>query len=230
MKSYKRESEWSYSTGVFPTLELLKTHADKVTKILLSSKADRNTGAGEIIKLGKERGIDIETDDSQIEKLAKSENVYAMGIFDKYESPIKPGNKLVLVNPSDRGNLGTIIRTMVAFEMKNLEIISPAVDVFDPKVIRASMGGVFRINWDYHPQMIDDNNKYIFMSDGEKEVKQVEFKKPYSLVFGNEGAGLETSYRELGEVVTIEQSGEVDSLNLAMAVGIGLYEARLRLI
>ncbi len=58
-------------------------------------------------------------------------------------------NHIVLVEPRNMGNAGTIIRTMLGFGYKNLALIEPAVDVFDPKVVRSTMGALFRINFEY---------------------------------------------------------------------------------
>ena len=49
------------------------------------------------------------------------------------------------------------------------------------------------------------------------------FSEPYSLIFGNEGAGLDEAYKDISESVRIPQSGDVDSLNLSIAVGVALY-------
>lgn len=57
-------------------------------------------------------------------------------------------NHVVLVNPGILGNMGTIIRTMLGFNYTNLAIIRPG-DVFDPRVVRASMGALFNINFEF---------------------------------------------------------------------------------
>ena len=65
-------------------------------------------------------------------------------MFSKYKGEVKKGEShLVLVNPEDGGNLGTMIRTALAFDIHDVAIIRPADDVFDPKVIRSSMGSIF---------------------------------------------------------------------------------------
>jgi TrmH family RNA methyltransferase len=66
---------------------------------------------------------------------------------------------------------------------------------------------------------------YCFLSDAPTALPAVAFARPFSLVFGNEGEGLPPEYAALGEPVRIPQSDAVDSLNLAVAVGIGLYAA-----
>ena len=54
------------------------------------------------------------------------------------------------MNPSDMGNMGTIIRTGIGFGIRNLAIVEPAVDVFNPRVVRASMGSLFQMNFRYY--------------------------------------------------------------------------------
>ena len=62
------------------------------------------------------------------------------------------------------------------------------------------------------------------MLDAAAELQQVEFSAPYTLVFGPEGAGLPPDYAKLGQNVKIPQRPLVESLNLAVAVGVALYE------
>lgn len=233
MRKYKKDSELAVSIGVYPTLELFGTHLDKVTRVMISSKAQTNKGVQEIIRVCKEKNIPVEQADTAMRRIAESENAYAIGVFRKYKSQLTTGNHLVLVNPSDKGNLGTIIRTMLAFGITNLVVIRPAVDIFDPKVVRASMGAVFKINFEYFNSTREylarfKNKNYVFMTQGEVDLPAAKFEQPFSLVFGNEAQGLSKEYLKLGTSVKIPQSGEVDSLNLAVSVGLGLYASSLR--
>jgi RNA methyltransferase, TrmH family len=230
MKKYKKSFTYSYSIGVFPTLELLSTHPDKVTRVLISSRGGKNEGLNKILDICRDKKIKTEEADGLIRKISESENCYAIGVFDKYSSQLENSNHLVLVYPSDKGNLGTIVRTMLAFGVKNLAIIRPAIDIFDQKVIRASMGAVFKVNFTYFDSFIEyqaqfKNSIYAFVTDTKNYLPSVKFSQPFSLVFGNEGAGLGNEFKLIGTSVKIPQSSEVDSLNLSVAVAISLYEA-----
>ena len=75
---------------------------------------------------------------------------------------LQEGNHVVLVNPGDMGNMGTIMRTMLGFNYYNLAIIRPGVDVFDPRVLRASMGAMFHLNIEYFDSF-EDYGKSIFI-------------------------------------------------------------------
>ncbi|OGC68829.1 hypothetical protein A2415_02695 [candidate division WWE3 bacterium RIFOXYC1_FULL_39_7] len=231
LKTYNKKSDISYSIGVAPTIELLEHRPEEVMKVLINPKGSQNTGLEKIIKLCAELNTPVEENQKLIEKLSQSENTYALASFRKYSTELnRTGNHVVLVNPSDMGNIGTICRTMLAFDFTELAIIKPAVDFFDPKVVRASMGAIFSLNFEYFDSFEDyqkkfGHNIYTFIGDGKTQLDKVTFNKPYSLVFGNEGEGLTKDYKELGESVRIPQSSKVDSFNLSIAVGISLYEA-----
>ena len=137
----------------------------------------------------------------------------------------------MLHHPLDEGNLGTIQRTLLGLELKDIAVIRPAADVFEPHVVRAAMGAVFSLRVKQYDSFEDyrreypDHALYPFMLDGsmllEEAVRQR--KTPYALVFGNEGSGLPPEFSGLGQAVRIPHSGEIDSLNLSIAVGIGAY-------
>ncbi len=232
LRPYKKELDYSYAIGVFPTLELINHKPENVLKVVLNSHASTNKGAEKISDFCSKNNIKTEVSDGFINKIAGKENCYAAGVFKKYETDIKADqNHLVLVGIRDMGNLGTIARTMLGFNITNLAIIKPAADLFNPKAIRASMGAIFQLNYKYHEnfgeyQKVFKNNKYCFLTDGKIDLNNVEFKKPYALVFGSEAEGLGESFKNIGTSVRINQSSKIDSLNLSVAVGIALFEAR----
>jgi TrmH family RNA methyltransferase len=175
----------------------------------------------------------VEVADRAIEKIAVKENTYAVGVFEKYETKLdSKANHLVLVEPRNMGNMGTIIRTMLGFDFKDLAIIKPAADIFDPMVVRSTMGAVFQINSQYfndinqYMDLYGKRNIYTFMLDGAEDIRKVDFKEPFSMVQGNESKGLPKEYQKLGKSIYIPNSKNIDSLNLSVATAIGLWEAR----
>ena len=233
LKLYTKKDNQSYTLGVAPTIELLEKRPDFVTQVVINPKGLQNSGVQKIIETCKKLKIPMEHNQKITEKLSATENTYALASFKKYSTSLIPySDHLVLVNPSDMGNLGTICRTMLAFGFTNLGLIKPAADIFDPKVIRASMGAVFSINFEYFDSFEDYQNKfthnvYTFMGDGAATVDETKFIKPFTLVFGNEGEGLAQNYKKVGTSVRIPQGKEVDSFNLSVAVGIALYSAQI---
>lgn len=232
-KAYKKNFEYSYTFGMFPTVELIKSRSESVLKVLVSSDFKKDTSSLDIFELCKKNNIEAEINDKQFNRIGAKENCYVIGIFRKYECEIN-GEKphIVLVNPSNMGNMGTIIRTLTGFGIKDLAVISPGVDIFDPKVLRASMGAIFRINFKYYDDFSDymkdfDNHKfYTFMLDGVKSLKDVkpEHGELFSLVFGNEATGLDPCFLKIGTSIVIKHTDNIDSLNLTIAAGIALYQ------
>jgi TrmH family RNA methyltransferase len=230
-KKYQRDFPHSYTFGVFPTLELVQWQPMQVRQVIVSAQGERNQGVAKLRALCLEKRIPVEVNDKQMERLSPKENTYAIGVFEKYQPSLKAdANHLVLVNPSDMGNLGTIVRTMVGFGVSDLALVRPAVDIFDPRAIRASMGAVFRLHFTYFDsfdayQSAFSHKLYPFMTDGAIALHEASFDAPYALIFGSESAGLPNAFHELGHSVRIPHADAVDSLNLSVAVGIGLYEA-----
>lgn len=232
-KRYKKDFNYSYTLGIFLTIELLIHKPKQVMTVYLSPKANLDGGVGKIIELCQQYNIEVETNDKMINSLSPKENCYVVGVFNKYQETLDcNSNHIVLVNPSDSGNLGTIIRTSLGFGINNIAIIKPAVDIFDPKTIRSSMGALFNISYTYYEdftEYLTQNNNhdiYPFMLKAEKMLHEVNINrnKPFSLTFGNEASGLDDSFLNIGMSVKINHLNTIDSLNLSIATGIAIYE------
>lgn len=232
LKPYKRDFDYSYSFGVFPTVELLEAQPGNVLKVLVSSRGARNDGVRKLQSMCSRLGIPMQTNDRAIERLQQKENTFAVGVFRKYERELEPGKShIVLVSPGDMGNIGTIARTMLGFGVRNLALVRPAVDMFDPRVVRASMGAIFHLRcryfdtFDGYAHNSGERSFYPFVMGGKVTLDAANFERPCSLIFGNEASGLPAELRDVGTSITIRHSPDIDSLNLPVAVGIALYEA-----
>ena len=229
MKLYKKGADTSYTLGVFPTIELLKNRPDLVKRVVVSSKIEENRGYPVIKELCAKHHIPIDLHDPTIAKLSPKHNCFAIGVFKVFHEDLEEGNHVVLVNPMDMGNMGTIMRTMLGFDVVNLAIVRPAVDIYDPKVVRASMGAIFSLHVKYYANFKDyvkqypDHELFPFMLKGAKNIHQVTPSRTYSLIFGNESSGLDDAYLQYGQSVFIPHSQRIDSLNLSQSLGIGLY-------
>lgn len=232
IKRYQKDFEYSYAFGAYPVIELLKFHPESVLEVLFKEDSFKDGNIPVIQKECEERNIPTQISNKLIDKISVKENTYVVGVFEKYASKIKESeNHIVLVNPSNTGNLGTILRTMLGFNFKNLAIIKPAVDMFDPLVVRASMGAVFNINFEYFNSIegyiskFSAHHLYPFMLNGKSRIENVKFVRPYSIIHGNESKGLDEKFLELGESVYIPHSKSIDSLNLSVAAAISMWEA-----
>lgn len=231
LTKYNKNNDYSYTFGIFPTFELVKNRAERVIKIILSSKLKISEDVKNLLGLCERKNIKIEYDDRVINRVADKENCFVVGVFEKYETKFDITDRnLVLFNPSDMGNMGTIMRTMLGFGISNLIIIKPAVDHFNPKVIRASMGAIFSLNileFDSIGSYLErsKNKKYFFMLKGNNILGKFEIKdKKYDLIFGNEASGLPENLLNYDESVVIKHTNKIDSLNLPISIGIALYE------
>lgn len=143
---------------------------------------------------------------------------------DKVDGDIIP----LLCGISDAGNMGTIFRTAAAKGILTVLLYGDCVDIYSPKVVRASMGGIFHINikkvndkdidnllQDYLLLALDGNGKSIY------EYKRV---RKALLAVGNEAHGLPKEItNKCNDVLALPMSGNVESLNAAVSMSIALY-------
>ena len=226
IKSYKKEFDISYATGAYVVIEMLKSKPKFVEAVFIHSDFVDNCGLEDLCRKNK---IPVIYSDKEFRLISQRGNCYVFGVFRKYKAALlrsKP--HVVLVNPFDMGNLGTIIRTAAGFNINNVAIIMPSADIFNPKTIRASMGAVFRLNFqlfdnfDEYAKTYREHNLFSFMTDGAISPDECE-PCLFSLIFGSETAGLDKAFENIGQSVKIPVTGNVDSLNLSIAAGIGMY-------
>lgn len=222
---------YTYAFGFHPALEVLRTKPSKVIKVLFKNQANKFKDTEQIRFICQQNNIKYEFNNRFVDKIAAKKNTYVAVVFQKYQEELMPQeDHIVLVNPSDFGNLGTIIRSMVAFGLNDLALIEPAADIFDPKVISTTTGALFKIRFKHYDEFKDYadqfelHNCFLFKPDGEKNLKSLKPKKPYSLVFGHETRGLSSKLDSFGTTVKIDQSSEIDSLNLAISASIAMYK------
>lgn len=143
------------------------------------------------------------------------------------------GNKiLVLDEIQDPGNLGTIIRSGVAFNVDTIVLSKNGVDVYNPKVIRATQGMIFNINIiirdleSFIPELKNNGYKiYGTRVDNGKNIKNIEKIEKTCIIMGNEGKGVSKSILDMcDEYIYIDMNASCESLNVAVATSIILYE------
>lgn len=147
--------------------------------------------------------------------------------------PISLG--IALETLQDPGNLGTLIRTAAAAEVDGLWVSADSVDLDHPKVLRATAGQWFRL-----PMAISSNlpsDIATCQTTGVQVIAtlptasltywEVDLKRPTLLLLGNEGSGLSANLMDMADIqVKIPLAAGVESLNVAIAAAVVLYEAR----
>ena len=139
------------------------------------------------------------------------------------------GNSLILDELQDPGNLGTLIRSAVAFNFKDVYFIN-TVDIYSEKVIRSSMGAIFKINahivdWEY---IKNNKNKICELLIGtdlkSTGLEKKDKTKKIALIIGNEGNGVSSELLSITDKnVTLKMANNVESLNAGVAGSILMY-------
>ncbi len=234
---YKKNSDYSYALGAFPTLELINNKKEYVIKIFIHSSFKNKDVLNDIFyKLDKDK-IEITSSNKIFNLLSgNKENIFIIGIFKKYNQTINYNSDHVLLdNPSNMGNIGTMIRSSLGFNITNIAIIMPGVDIFDPKVVRSSMGSLFSVNIEYfssldeYKKRFNNHTIYSFILQTDNYLDEYKFgfndKNKFStLAFGNEASGLNYELYKNENPIKIRISNKIDSLNITNAMTIALYE------
>jgi len=156
-----------------------------------------------------------------------------LAVCEKSNSKEIIGTKILLLDGvQDPGNLGTIIRSSVAFGVDTIILSLDTVDLYNPKVIRASEGMFCHINiitMDLSDaiNIIKNSNIPVYGTNVESgsDVSSITDKSSYALVMGNEGNGVKPNIQELCDKnLYIPMNGKCESLNVGVACSILLYE------
>ena len=142
------------------------------------------------------------------------------------------GNRLVILdNIQDPGNMGTILRTADSLNMKQIIVSPGTADCYNSKVVRSTMGAIFRVN------VIERDLEKVIKEMQKREIKiyatdlktnktiyDVDYEKS-AVIIGNEANGVSKNVLELAdERIKIPMPGKTESLNAAVATGVILYE------
>ena len=141
------------------------------------------------------------------------------------------GNVIILDNLQDPGNLGTIIRSSVAFNIDTIIISDTSVDLYNPKVVRATEGMIFNLNIirrnleEIIPVLKNLGYKIVGTDVNEgTDVRNIR-KENVAIVIGNEGSGMSENIKELcDEFINIKINKSCESLNAGVAASIIMYE------
>lgn len=153
----------------------------------------------------------------EISEIIKSENAHVM----------------VLEDLRDPGNLGTILRSGEGAGVTGVILTKESVDIFNPKVIRSTMGSIFRVPFCYVEDLkgvIDEMKAsgitlYAAHLKGTDNYEAFDYKKSCGFLIGNEANGLSDAIsKEADCLVKIPMAGKVESLNAAMAASILMFE------
>jgi TrmH family RNA methyltransferase len=219
----------------------------RIRTLIYARSASDNPGVGAVaaktVALG---GLVLEVNDKVLSAITRRDNPQMVcGVFEKRYTglaglrPKKDQTIVALDRVRDPGNLGTIIRTADAAGASGVVLVGESTDPFSLETIRATMGSVFAV-----PLARTDADGFLAwcrQSDvclvgthlaGAVDYRSIDYgARATVLLMGNEQSGLPASLAEhCDKLALIPQCGRADSLNLAVATGVMLYEARRHLL
>ena len=214
----------------------------EITRIIIKDSNTLSNWGKNVIKQHKNAKI-IEMSDNLYDEITDKTNPSEMLITLKIKpntfDDIHAENPFIIVfdRPSDYGNLGSTIRSANAFNADGLFIIEHGVDVYEPKVIRASLGSIFftkiitiesmEVLEDYIKNQKKKNNIEIIGTDslGAVSLKDCTLKRPIMVIIGNEAKGMSVKLKDVcDKIIKIPMEGNVNSLNVSSAASIIMWE------
>ena len=177
----------------------------------------------------------IKTNEAVLKKLSSTEsapNAVAVGFIPSQdEKVLQSCNKVILLeNIKDLGNLGTIIRSAVAFGVDAIVLYGESVDIYNPKVVRSSVGQLWKIpiinidDFEQLQKIFKDYERVATLPRTNNLLKDFNFKTRTLIMFGSEADGLSDELIDFAtDSVKIEMSAKVESLNLATSASIIMY-------
>ena len=240
-KKYRTETGTFFAEGLRAVTEAVQ-FADVSELFFIKTEENKLT---EIIKTAEEKGVRLYCVDEKV--MAKLSDTKApQGVLAVIKMPkdrlqkLNPGTSsdnnapvIILDRVQDPGNLGTIIRTADAVGALGIILLEGCVDAFSPKVVRASMGSLFHLpviqdvfpeealTWcyrhGYEPAATALKNA--------QNMYKADLSKKMAFIFGNEANGVAEELQTAAETrLFIPMAGQAESMNVAMAAGIILFE------
>lgn len=208
-----------------------------VKTILISNEMIFSPHAEKLCKLAQNKNVEIiEIELTEVNLLA--ETIHSQGIFGIVEQRphtldhvLNRNNRLILIidGGQDPGNVGTIIRTCDWFSIDAVLMSKDSVELFNPKVVRSTMGSIFQLPICENIELRDvlprlkNRSYHIYAADakGSSNFNEIKYQFPAVLLIGNENRGIDSSnFKYIDTTVAIPLFGKAESLNMATAAAI----------
>lgn len=240
---YKKKERWNKNLFIIEGVKIVEEciRWGKTPKyILFSEELFSVNGGEELFSILKDNHNLIKVPNSLFRELAdteKPQGILAVVDFNisKMDEVVKEKKNFIIIldELQDPGNVGTIIRSADAFGVSGIIVTENCVDVYNPKVVRATMGSLFHIPITY----IKDKKEVInYLKDrqiriyttslqGETYIYDADFKENFAFIIGNESKGVTEEMIKFADLlIKIPMEGNAESLNAAIASSIIMYE------
>ena len=174
----------------------------------------------------------IQISESIMKKIIDNDTLISEIALCKLEEKNELTNKILILDGiQDPGNLGTLLRTAHAFNFNTIVLGEGTVDLYNDKVIRASQGAIFKLNFkrenliNFIPSL---NNYHIYGTDVLNGISLDDIKKDdnIAIVLGNEGNGISPDVKKLINKNIYIEMEDTESLNVAIAGALIMYKLR----
>jgi TrmH family RNA methyltransferase len=208
-----------------------------IDAVVYAPTLEKNARGRELLAALARTGVPMErVEESELEQLADTQHpqgiiaVIRMPAWTLAQIRLDGGPVLVLDGLQDPGNTGTILRTALGLGAAGVVALPGTVELSNPKVVRGSMGAVFHLPAvelgvaEFLAWAGDRGVTLLAAEANGAPIGSVPIRRPVAIVLGNEGAGLRAEIRQAGRAVAIPLARGTESLNVAVAAGILLYE------
>lgn len=238
-KKYRSESGTYYIEGIRLVLEAL-TQPERVKTLIYAPELLESPTADEAVQKAAQSGVKLlEVSSSVFEGFSLKEGPMGLAAVVQQSwsnltqiNPARMGVWVGLDSVADPGNLGTIMRTADAVAAQGLFLIDHCTDPYDPAAIRASMGAVFSLQLiklstaEFLAWKSEHQVRILGTSDASQtDYEDAHYPPNMILLMGSERQGLQNALMAgCDRVVSMPMAGKSDSLNLAVATGVMLYQ------
>lgn len=249
-KKYREEKRLYFIEGFKLIQEALESN-EKVISIIVSDTMKNENKVTELIKIAQNKNYTINKfaiPDKVLRRLSDTETpqgvmaIVKMRDNDlddlkdvkKFNNLKSPNNLFIILDQiQDPGNMGTIIRTADAADFDGVIVLKGCVDVYNPKVLRSTMGSIFHLPVIYCNEITSviqylkqkDIKIYATHLDGAENLYDLKIHKNAAFIIGNEANGISSETSLLADtLVKIPMLGQAESLNASIAAGIIIYE------
>lgn len=238
---FRRQEQAFVVEGWKMTAEALKRSMVRTLYLSESSRQDykRRLDAGELVVPGEETAVEVVADQC-FREIADTVNpqgilaVVRMPQYDREQILSSPDAAvLCLEDIRDPGNMGTMMRTAEGAGMSALILSKGCVDLFNPKVVRATMGALFRVpfficgDMSIEAEALKSSGFTLYAAhlDAARDFREEGYAGRVAILIGNEANGLSDAVSEKADRrVKIPMEGELESLNAAVSAALLMYE------
>lgn len=241
---YRKRERWNKEKFIIEGIKILEECIDNnypLVDIIFTDELFNINGGEELFKKINHYDKLINVPPKLFKEISNTESPQGiMGIAKFKKNPIKSlyevKNSFVLLleEVQDPGNMGTIIRTADAFNVDGIIVTEGSVDIYNPKVVRSTMGSIFRVPI-YHVldkmgtlEQLKSQGYYIYSTslEGDKYIQDISFNRASVVLIGNESKGVSPKLYSLADkLFKIPLPGGAESLNVGVASSIIMYEA-----